>query len=198
MTTPTCMRSICCFYALHKALANGVASNEVNKQFDAGDLNPRTLWITLAAYYDTPINRANINVFEIRKLLSLTLDEATTPIKFVSKMRMCLLGLKRNKAQLQKDNDTLCAFLLVAIEDADFDKMQDTIIDHPEKSIEDLLADIHTKDASLQLKDGVKSLQGDGAVKKTCRSTTKNTVSRNKVHEAIKNGRWVITTFPPG
>ena len=185
-------------YALRKVLADVLANTEANKLFDAGDFNPRKLWIELVDYYDTEVNRANINVFEIRKLLSLTLDESSTPLKFVSEMRACLLRLKRNKAQLHKDNDTLRAFLLVAIQDVDFDKIRDTIIDQPTKSIDDLLNDICTKDASLQLKDGVRSLHGDGTSTVTRRVSSNKTGSKNRVQDDIKNGRWVILTFPPG
>ena len=103
----------------------------------------------MTEYYDTHLNRVNINVWEIRSLLCLVLDNSTTPLKFVPDMRECLQRLKRNRAKLSEDQETLRAFLLVAIQDDDFDAVRDTIIEKHDRKIDDLLSDICTKDASL-------------------------------------------------
>ena len=185
------------FYALRSALSGGLAASHANTMHDAHDCNPRVLWTTLKEYYDTTLNRANINVWEIRRLLGLTLDPATTPLKFVSDMKECLQRLRTNKAKISEDNETLRAFLLVAIQDDDFDAIRDTIIEKPTRSIDELLADIRTKDSALQMKEGVRRLQGDGATA-VARRTNSSSKKGGRVHDAIKNGRWVIPTFPPG
>ena len=185
------------FFAMRKAVTGGIANTAATAKYDTKDFNPFELWNELAQYYDTPINKTNINVYETRKLLSLVLDESTTPLQFVSDMRNCLLRLKRHKAQLHSDEETLKAFLLVAIRDPDFDKIRDSIVDNPKRGMHDLLEDICCRDASLQLKEGVRSLQGEtpGAISR--RTATKQP-GKSRVHKDIKNGRWVIPTFPPG
>ena len=186
------------FYALRGALADGLARNHAQSMYDEGNFNPRDLWLDLSAYYDTPVNRANINVYEIRRLFSLVLDESTTPTKFIADMRNCLQRLKAHKATIGEDADTLRAFLLIAIQDDDFDSIRDSILESPGKSIEDLLGEIRTKEASLQIKQfGPKGLKSDGTMTSR-RSQSSSTGRKGGVAEAIRKGQWVIPTFPHG
>ena len=151
----------------------------------------------LEAYYDTPVNRANINVYETRRLFGLVLNEHTNPTNFIADMRSCLQRLKRHKAKIGEDLDTLRAFLLIAIQDDDFDSVRDSILESPNKSIEELLTEIRTKEASMNIKQfGPKGLQTEGQTARRTASSTSN--NQKRVKEAIKNGNWVIPTFPPG
>ena len=187
------------FYALKGSLSTGLASNQAQSLYDDSTFNPRELWLNLEAYYDTSINRANINVYETRRLFGLVLNEHTCATNFISDMRTCLQRLKRHKAKIGEDLDTLCAFLLIAIQDDDFDSVRDSILESPNKTIEELLGEIRTKEASMMIKQfGPKGLKTDGAPTSARRTNSSKPGSNKKVHDAIKNGDWVIPTFPPG
>ena len=115
-------------------------------------------------------------------------------------MQECLQCLKRNKSKLSEDQETLCAFFLVAIQDDGFDAVRDTIIETHDTKIDDLLSDICTKDTSLQMKEGVCKLQGDGttAISRRAQSSTLSSFKNNNVADAINAGKWIIPSFPPG
>ena len=58
---------------------------------------------------------------------SLHLDADIMPTKFIADFNECLLWLKKNKAGLAMDMDTLRALLLVAIQDEQFELVRDLI-----------------------------------------------------------------------
>ena len=187
------------FYTLRGALAEGLASNHAQAMYDDSNFNHRELWVSLAAYYDTPVNRANINVYEIRRLFCLVLNESTAATTFIADMRTCLQRLKSHKAKIGEDLDTLWAFLLIAIQDDDFDSVRDSILESPNKTIKELLTEIRTKEATLSIKQfGPKGLKTDGTTATAWRSQTSPSGPNRKVADAIKKGDWVIPTFPPG
>ena len=64
------------FYALCGTLADGLANNHAQSMYNEGNLNPHDLWLELLAYYDTPVNRANINDYNICCLFGLVLDKS--------------------------------------------------------------------------------------------------------------------------
>jgi hypothetical protein len=59
------------FYAIHSSLQGGDARSLVMALYDAKTLDPFWLWSDIVAYYDTVINRANIILFDLRRLLNL-------------------------------------------------------------------------------------------------------------------------------
>jgi len=93
-------------------------------------LNPCTLWTTLTQYFDTALNRANVVLYEIQRLIGLRLDADVLPSKFISNFNDSMLRLTKNKAKLAADNDTLRALLLVAIQDDSFDPVREAIIEN--------------------------------------------------------------------
>ena len=111
-------------------------------------------------------------------------------------MKECLQRLKKHKAKLCDDDETLRAFLLVAIQDDDFDSVRDTILAQPPKTIEQLLTEIRKRDSTLQLKDGARPLLGDGTT--TSRRVSGSIKPSSHVRTAMSSGKWVIPTFPPG
>ena len=141
------------FFAIRKSLRSGTARNLAQTLYDANNLNPFTLWKDILAYYDTAVNRANVVLFEIKRLLGLRLDANVVPVQFISDFNQCLLKLKQNNAQLASDTDTLRALLLVAIQDDDFESIRDDILKKPENGIESILKDLRERDTSLQIKD---------------------------------------------
>ena len=103
------------FYALRAALQNGTAPNFATALYDDNKCNPLELWQNIEQWYDTSVNRANAVLFEVKKLLSLCLDPDVVSTKFIEDFNECLLRLKKNKAGLATDTDTLRALLLVVI-----------------------------------------------------------------------------------
>ena len=87
---------------------------------DDDNIDPVALWAGLEAYYDTAVDHANVVLFDVRRLLSICLDPDVSDSSFVSDFRNCLQRLRKNKAKLAEDNDTLRALLLVAIQDDAF------------------------------------------------------------------------------
>ena len=87
----------------------------MHRQYNDRNINPRDHWIKLTHYYNTLINRANINVFEICHLLGLTLSAEAAPIKFIADMRKFLQRLTKNKVQMNSDRDTIRAPIIATI-----------------------------------------------------------------------------------
>ena len=92
-------------------------------------------------------------LIEVKKLLSLRLDPDIVPTKFIADFNECLLRLKKNKAGLVTDTDTLQALLLVAIQDEQFEPVWDMIVKEPTRGVDEILKDLHDQETSLQIKD---------------------------------------------
>jgi hypothetical protein len=127
------------------------------------NIDPVPLWTALESYYDTTLNRANVVLFALRSLFNLKLDGNVTATKFISDFRGCLQRLRKNNAKLADDNETLRAFLLVAIQDDDFDNVRDAIVQKPDSSVETVLTEIRERDTALMLlKNQGSHVSGDG------------------------------------
>ena len=106
------------FYAIGGAVHGGQAQSIAQGMLDDTRLDPTTLWFALESYYNTALNQANVVLFDIRRLVNITLDPDNTATKFISKYCECLQWLRKNNARPADDNDTLRALLLVAIAQA--------------------------------------------------------------------------------
>lgn len=177
------------FYALKQATNGGHAANFANEMHVQGKREPATLWSGLAIYYDTAVNRANVTLFEIRRLLKLRLDPDTVPTKFISDFRECMLRLTQSKATLVQDTDTLRALLLVAIQHDDYDAVRDDILKSPSKDLNVFLNAIRERDSSLQMKDAGRDIPVDGVNQRWVRRTE----SKGSSHQ---RPRWCIPFFP--
>ena len=113
-------------------------------------------------------------------------------------MKECLQGLKTNKAKLSGDNETLRTFLLLVIQDDDFDSIRDKIIKKPQKTYQWFISRYQLKYSSLRMKKRLWRLQGDGNTVISCHSQTTSSAGKSNVHDAIKSGKWFIPNFPPG
>jgi hypothetical protein len=67
----------------------------------------------LHSYYGTDIDRANIFLFDVKRLLNLQLDPSVTPTSFIANFKECLLCLQKHNAKLVEDMDTLHTLLLI-------------------------------------------------------------------------------------
>lgn len=188
-TNPEVAESV--FYAIKQATNSGHGQSIANEMHSKGQHEPTKLWSGLKQYYDTAVNRANVVLFEIRRLLALRLDPDTVPTKFISDYRASLLRLTESKATLVQDTDTLRALLLVAIQNDDFDTVRDDILRSPSKDLNDFLTAIRDRDSSLQMKDAGRDITGDGVNKRYIRRT--NTSSDQSGSRSTK---WYIPHFP--
>ena len=134
------------FYALWATLQNGTASNFATALYDNNKCNPLELWKNIEQWYDTSVNHANVVLFEVKKLLSLRLDPDIVPTKFIADFNKCLLRLKKNKAGLAMDMDTLWVLLLVAIQDDQFKPVRDTIVKEPTRGVDEILKDLRDQE----------------------------------------------------
>ena len=176
----------------------GITSTLSQELLDAGEYDLYKLGASLSKYYDTSLNRANVVLFEIKRLLKLQLDVATTPVQFISDFRYCFQWLRKNKTKVADDGQTLRPLLLVAIQDELFESIRDNILKKPNRSVDELLGDIREKDTSLQMKDRVRSLQGDIQISSRRTQVHGKVNSRGKTADAIEQGLWVIPPFPRG
>lgn len=151
------------FFSLRASIHGGNARSLATALYDKGIRDPFRLWSDMQAYYDTSINRANVVLFEVKKLLNLRLDPDVAPTSFIADFKECLLRLEKNKAKISEDTNTLCALLLVAIQDDQFETVRDSIVHELTRSVEDILKDIRERDTSMQMKDGARGLTGDGS-----------------------------------
>ena len=80
------------FYALRAALQNGTVSNFATTLYDDNKCNPLKLWKNIEQWYDTLVNRANVVLFEVKKLLSLCLNPDVVPTKFIADFNESFCG----------------------------------------------------------------------------------------------------------
>jgi len=191
------------FYALKKALTGGNAKHKATALADKDQFSPSVLWSELITHYDTPLNRANAILYEIRRIFNLRLDASTQPDKFLEEFTNCLNRLTKNKAQLASDKDTLRALLLMAIQDREFDNVRNKIVSDPALDWDDILHEIRVRDASMMVQDGPDdhNLHGDGLG--TSRASRQaNARDKGTSNDSHKKGSgrfttWQIPTFPP-
>lgn len=62
------------FYSLRGAVHGGQAQSIAQAMLDDKQLVPAPLWSALEGYYNTALNRANVVLFDIRRLLNIRLD----------------------------------------------------------------------------------------------------------------------------
>lgn len=190
------------FYALRGAVHGGQAQSIAQGMLDESRLDSVALWSGLEFYYDTALNRANVVLFDIRRLLSLRLDPDTTATKFISDFRDCLQRLRKNNARISEDVDTLRALLLVAIQDDDFEMIRDSIVHKPGIGVETILTEIRERETSLMMKDQAAKLSGDGANSGTRYSRRVNQQSsggaqvRSGESSSSNSQKWNIPKYP--
>jgi hypothetical protein len=181
------------FYALRGAVHGGQAQSIAQGMLDNKEVDPVPLWLALEDYYDTTLNRANVVLFDIRRVLNLRLDGTCMATKFISEFRECLQRLRKNRAKLADDTDTLRALLLVAIQDDDFDNVRDAIVHKPDGSVESILTDIRERETALVLKDQASKVSGDGTS-----STRYSRRAYNQGHQGSGNGTGNRSKFVNG
>jgi hypothetical protein len=190
------------FCLIRAAVHGGQAQSIAQAMVDDEMFDPVKLWKGLGAYYDTAVNRANVVLFDVRKLLSLRLDPDVSGSSFVSDFRDCLQRLRKHKAKLADDTDTLRAFLLVAIQDDSFETIRDSIVQKPKSTINDILTEIREREATLNLKDHHASTtkHGDGSTgSRHSRRSVKfasGTSSGITRHGESNAKKWSIPKFP--
>jgi hypothetical protein len=191
------------FYSLRAAVHGGQAQYIAQAMVDENRLDPVALWSDLEAYYDTALNRANVVLFDVRRLLSIRLDPDVSGSKFVSDFRDCLQRLRKNNARLAEDTDTLRALLLVAIQDDAFEMVRDSIVHKPGTSVETILTEIRERETSLYMKDQASSISGDGTGTRYSRRVTQlspGTQQQRSLGDAggpqFGSRKWNIPKFP--
>ena len=186
------------FYALRRATMNGLAKHVSEDLINQKIYNPTNLWSNIEKYYDVNVNKANVILYEIKRLLALELNTSMTATKFISDYKDCLTRLRKVKAKIAVDNETLRALLLLAIQDPNFDTVRDEILKSPNKLIEDLLADLRERDSSLAIRDSTHNeINGDGlSYSRRSVAFDKDTKDKNTNHDDKKE--WKIPFFPNG
>ena len=186
------------FYSLRAAVHGGMAQSIAQKMLDDKTLNPSLLWSALEAYYDTALNRANVVLFDIRRLLYLRLNPDTTATKFISDYRDCLQRLRKNNARLSDDTDTLHALLLVAIQDDSFEMVRDTIVHKPDLSIDSILTELRERETSLMMKDQASTIGGDGSSTRLSRRVQTFPTKKGGKSSSWETSdrKWSIPRFP--
>jgi hypothetical protein len=160
------------------------------------------LWSGLEEYYDTALNRANVVLFDIRRLLSLQLTPDTTATKFISDFLDCLQRLRKNNARLSDDTDTLRALLLVAIQDNDFEVVRDSIFDKPDIGKDTIFTELREHETSLMMNDQESNIGGDSTTSSSgyshCVQQTQfpGTHDRPAEKAASSSQKWNIPKFP--
>ena len=116
---PDLMESV--FYALRRATMNGLTKHVSEDLITKKVYDPVQLWSNIKNYYDVNVNKANVILYEIKRLLSLELNSSVQASKFISDFKECLNCLQKVKATIANNNETLRALLLLAIQDQNFD-----------------------------------------------------------------------------
>lgn len=150
------------FYALRGAILGGPVQSIAQTMLDNKTFDPYALWQGLEDYYNTAQNRAKVVLFEIQRLLNLRLDPDTTATNFVSDFRDCLQRLRKINARLADDDATLRVILARAIQDNDFEAVQDTIVKDPNRNLDAILTDLLKRETWLMMKDHASNIEGGG------------------------------------
>jgi hypothetical protein len=184
------------FYSLRGAVRGGQAQSIAQRMLDEKNLDPSALWLAVERYYDTALNRANVALFDTRRLFLLRLDPDTTASKFISDYHDCIQRLRKNNVALAEDNNTLRAFLLASIQDDDFEMVRDTIVHKPHLDVEAILNEIRDCELALNMKDQhSSSIGGDGSSgTRLSRRTQQETPSDASGTSSDK--KWSIPRFP--
>lgn len=138
-------------YELREAVHGGPAQLIAHGMLDDTTLDPAAVWTRLEEFYDTALIRANVVLFDIRRLPNL---------------RDCLRRLRKNNTRLPEDSDTPRALLRVSIQDDGFEMVRDSIVhSKPTSSVDMVLTEIcKQRETSLMMKDQASSLGGDGSM----------------------------------
>ena len=122
----------------------------------------------------------------------MRLDADVMPTMFIADFNECLLWLKKNKAGLATDMDTLRALLLVAIQDEQFELVRDLIVKEPTRGMEEILKDLHEWETLSHIKDSAHTEKPIWLARRAQASYTWNTYY--SPNSAIKG--WQILKFP--
>ena len=186
------------FYALRQATHDGLAKSLSQSLMNRGLHDPTMLWSDLKGYYDTHVNKANVVLYEIKRLLNLELNAGVSPTQFIADFKDCLQKLNRQNASIANDLDTLRALLLVSIQDDAYESVRDDILKNPSTSIEDHLTAIREKDTSIQINDGVRDLQGDGDIRGRWVGWDPKVRDKEKDKKIFGGKTFRVPYFPPG
>ena len=197
------------FYALRSAVHGGQAQSIAQSMLDDKTYDPVVLWKRLETYYDTNLNRANVLLFGIRRLVELRLDSSSNATKFISDYRDCVQRLRKINARMADDEDALRTLLLVAIQDDDFACVRDAIVKTPGMSVEAILSAIRDRETALMMRDSDSNhIRGDGTTtSRHSRRTQQSNNNRNgngsrggtsdSSNTTTKGGaKWNIPRFP--
>ena len=186
------------FFALRGAVRGGQAQSIAQALVDEKRNTPMALWSALEEYYNTALNRANVVLFNIRRLLNLRLTTDVAPTTFINDFRDCLQRLRKNNARLAEDTDTLRALLLVSIQDDDFDMVRDSIVQKTDSSVDAILNDIRERTTSLKMKDQA-SKDGDQTTSRYSRLVqTSSDSSSPSYQDNATAKKWTIPRIPDG
>lgn len=184
------------FFGLRTALQKGHAREHAQRMDHAGDYDAYKLWHALATYYDTHMEKANATLLEVQKLLQLRLDASMTATQFIADFQGCITNLNHKKAKLAKDNDTLRALLLVAIQDDAYDTIRDRIVNEPSRTVDEILMDLRNKEASISIKDGAQPSSIDGVLTASTSRRAQSSAAASSNSSYNKVTPWKIPEFP--
>jgi hypothetical protein len=185
-------------FALRGAVRGGQAQSITQALVDKKCNTPMALWSELEAYYNTTLIRANVVLFNIRRLLSLRLTPDVAPTTFINDFKDCLQRLRKNNARLAEDTDTLRALLLVLIQDDDFDGVRDAIIQKPKSDVPAILNEIRERTQSLKMKDQA-ATDGDTTSSHYSRRVQKSSDSSGpSSNDNAAGKKWNIPRIPDG
>ena len=85
--------------------------------------------------------------------------------------------------------------LLVAIQDESFESIRYNVFEKLKRSVNELLGDIKEKDASLLMKDRVRSLQGDATIPSRRTQVNSKVKSRGKQKMPWNKVYWLYLLF---
>lgn len=190
------------FFSLRGAVRAGHAQSIAQALVDEQRNTPMILWSELESYYNTALNRANVVLYNIRRLLSLRLTADVAPTTFINDFKDCLQRLRKNDARLADDSDTLRALLLVAIQDDDFDGVRDAIVQKPGSDVKDILNEIRERTQSLKMKDHAASPDGETGISRHSRRVQKTSSATGsqpaKTEKSNATKKWNIPRLPDG
>jgi hypothetical protein len=148
------------------------------------------------------LNRANVVLIDIRRLLSLRLTPDTTATKFISDFRVCLQRLRKNNARISDDTDTLLALLLVAIQDDNFEIVRDSMVHKPDMGEDTILMELREREKSLMMKDQASHIGGDSRTSilryspRMQQTQSPGTRGRSGETYASSSQKWNIPKYP--
>lgn len=116
------------FYFIHQAIRDGLAASISDTLIEEGKFSPFLLYKGLMKECDTRLANETIRKQAISMMMDCKLDDSTTAIAYVDKLRGVLAKLRRANCNVVNSDETMRSFLVSQVTNEDFKDVRREIL----------------------------------------------------------------------